>query len=188
MNKQMSSVAKLKMFLSLAWKISPSYILTLCANAVVGSAKIIANVLLPKFLIEELVGACNVNMIIIWVGAIVASNLVFNFGEKLLTYELSFRNIYISNQMEKALSDKIMAVEYSYLENPYYLDLKERARFVMSNQGAISQLVTYITTILKELVTVISLLAILFTLSWVLVVILVATIALTILIQALFQR
>ena len=45
----MNNLKKIRMFFSLSWKISPSYILLLIVNTIAGGGQIIANVVLPKF-------------------------------------------------------------------------------------------------------------------------------------------
>ena len=43
-------------FMKLAWSVSPSYILLLVVNALLGSAKTLLNIVLPMYLIDELTG------------------------------------------------------------------------------------------------------------------------------------
>ena len=38
--------------------------------------------------------------------------------------------------MERLLGEKVMSLPYARLEDPYYLDLKERASFAFENQEA----------------------------------------------------
>ena len=59
------------------------------------------------------------------------------------------------------MSEKIMNLEYSYLENPTYLDLKERAVFAIQNQNAISNMITMVTDVFSKGLTLVGLLSIL---------------------------
>lgn len=81
-----------------------------------------------------------------------------------------------------------MSVEYKNLEDPHFLDLKERATFAMYNQGVVNSLVTNAVSFLNEIFTVAGLVAIMLSLSWILVVSLTATIGLSVLIQASFSK
>ena len=83
-----------------------------------------------------------------------------------------------NNGMLKLMSEKIMNLEYSYLENPTYLDLKERAVFTIQNQNAIENLIITIFNSLSQAVTMAGMLVILATLGPVLIVVLVAGIVL----------
>lgn len=86
------------------------------------------------------------------------------------------------------MADKIMNVEFSYLENPYYLDLKERAVFAINNQNALENIILGITNTLRDLITLFSLIAILFSLSWALVVFLLITIGLNLWVYSTFAK
>ena len=78
-----------------------------------------------------------------------------------------------SSGMLKLMSEKIMNLEYSYLENPTYLDLKERAVFTIQNQNAIYNMLNAIFQTLGQALTMTGLIAILATLGPVLIIVLV---------------
>ena len=80
----MNQYRKLKTFIGLAWSLSPSYIILLLIDAILNAGKIIANVILPKFLIDELIGTQDFDMLLIYGGLIVFSNLLFAFADNLM--------------------------------------------------------------------------------------------------------
>ncbi len=184
----MKGIKKITSFLRLAWSISPSYVMLLLLNSIVGSMQIFLNIILPKYLIEELVGAKNAKMLFIWGGAIVLSNLFFSFLANTMKRVLAVRNQYMKDKINYTMGRKIMNVEYHYLEEPYYLDLKERAVFAINNQGALEGIINVLTNALKSLVTLLGVVTIMFTLSYVLVILLVLTTAASILIYAGFSK
>ena len=65
--------------MKLVWSISPSYFFMLIFNSLIFTGQILLNVILPKYLIDELTGNRDYNMLIFWVVAIVANNLIFSF-------------------------------------------------------------------------------------------------------------
>ncbi len=79
----MNNFRKLKIFFSLSWKVSPSYIIFLIINTFVNSSKILINVILPKYLIDELTGNRDIETLILFGSLIVLSNLLFTFGQLL---------------------------------------------------------------------------------------------------------
>lgn len=172
----------------MAWSLSPSYIILLLIDAILNAGKIIANVILPKFLIDELIGTQDFDMLLIYGGLIVFSNLLFAFADNLMKKVMTIRRIDMQEKMSHAMAEKIMNVEFSYLENPYYLDLKERAVFAINNQSALENILSGLGKALKNIVTIISLVTILFTLSWVLVVFLILTIGVSIWIYGYFMN
>jgi ABC-type multidrug transport system fused ATPase/permease subunit len=184
----MSNIKKLKMFFSLAWSISPMYILLLIFSTLVNSGQILVNVILPKFLIDELIGNQDVYSLILFGSAIVLSNLLFAFLSNTIKRVMEIKNMDIRLKMSQTMANKIMNVEYSYLENPYYLDLKERAVFAINNQSALENLINNIATSLKTFITIAGLVAIMFTLSWVLVLLLAISVLISLLIYRFFMK
>ena len=174
------TLKKLKEVFTLAWGISPLYIILLIVNALIGALQILANVVLPKYLIDELITSRDTGSLLLIGGAIVFSNLVFSFLGKLMTRNLTIQNRYMNEKMNQALGIKIMNVDYSYLENPYYLDLKERAAFACTNQSAVYNLISCSADLLKSFVTLIGMVTVMLTLGPVLFVVSAVTIILTV--------
>ena len=175
---------KLIHFIKLAWSVSPSYLIMLVVNALSNAAKNLLNVILPMFLVNELTGSKDVSNLVLYGGLIVLNNV----GMTLLTNVLQ-RFIKIGEErtregMMKIMSEKIMNLEYSYLENPTYLDLKERAVFAVNNQNVISYLIIMLADVLSKGTTLVGLMVILITLGPVLLIALVVGIVLALLIYA----
>ena len=182
----MKNTKKIKMVMGLVWSISPAYFFLLIFNSLVFSGQILGNVILPKFLIDELTGGMRQDKLVFWVGAIVANNLIFIFLKKTSKRLLDVQEKAVYWQIERAFARKVMSVEYWNLEDPHYLDLKERASFAMQNQSAVSNLIFYTIEFLNHAITVIGLIAVMLQLSWVLVVTLFVTIIIMLIIQGSF--
>lgn len=161
---------KLVHFMKLAWTVSPAYMLLLLLQSVAGAAKILLNVILPMFLVNELTGEKQMERLVLFAALIVVNNVGMTLLDNILNRFCSVLQTKSSNEMLKLMSEKVMNLEYSYLENPKYLDLKERAIFSINNQGAISQMTTMIFQTLSQALTMTGLLAILATLGPVLIV------------------
>lgn len=173
---------KLVHFLKLAWSVSPSYLIILVLNAICESAKSILNVILPMFLINELTDSRRIEVLAFYAGLIVLNNvgmtLLTNIGKRFS----SVKDVQVQEGMMKLMSEKIMNLEYSYLENPAYLDLKERAVFAINNQNAIANMIYAVAEFLSKALTLIGLVSILITLGPVLIVVLAISIVLVLLI------
>lgn len=175
---------KLISFFKLVWKVSPSYILILVLRALASCAKLLLNVILPKFLVDELLGVKDVKLLLLFGGLIILNNVGMTFLENTFKRAVEVKETYIRNAMNKAMAEKIMNLEYSCLEDPYYLDLKERAVFAISNQDAIARLISCAATVFSGGVTLIGLVTILVTLGPVLIVVLIIGIAIMLLLYA----
>ena len=182
------NIKKLAAFLKLSWKVSPSYILLVALNTATGFSQVLSNVLLPKYLVDELTGGKNVSMLLLWGGLIVGLNVLFALLGNTMTRLMRVKNPYVNDKLQQALGKKIMDVDFACLENPYYLDLKERAAFALNNQGALYALIEAFANVVKNAFTVAGLLAVLLTFSPVLVAVLAATIGVTLAVNASFSK
>ena len=182
----MKNTKKIKMVMGLVWGISPVYFFLLIFNSLIFSGQILGNVIFPKFLIDELTGGMNRDRLIFWAGAIILNNFIFTLLKKISKRLLDVKEKEVYWQIERAFARKVMSVEYWNLEDPYYLDLKERASFAMHNQSAVSNLISNTIDFLNHTITVIGLVAVMLQLSWILVVTLLATIIILLIIQGSF--
>lgn len=163
---------KLIHFLKLAWSVSPSYLILLVLNALTNAAKTVLNVVLPMYLIDELTTGRDIRQLLLYGGFIVLNNVGMTLLTNTFARFIKVKEKQTRNGMMKLMSDKIMNLEYSYLENPTYLDLKERAVFIINNQDAIANLIIALADLLSKGATLIGLIAILITLGPVLIVVL----------------
>jgi ATP-binding cassette subfamily B protein/ATP-binding cassette subfamily C protein len=139
--------------------------------------------LLPKYLIDELAGASRPQQLALWVGLIVFGNVFWTLMDRTCARAMQLHQQRLLLGVDKALSEKIMSVPYRFLEDPYYLDLRERARFAMQNQNSVSNLITSAANALTQLITLLTLTAVMLQLSWVLLAILAATVCVMLLIR-----
>ncbi len=78
----MKNSKKAALVFRLVWGISPAYFFLLLFNSLSYSGQILANVVFPKYLIDELMGGQNPTSLVFWVAIIAASNLLFAFLTK----------------------------------------------------------------------------------------------------------
>lgn len=184
----MKQIKKLKMLFGLMYRISPSYIFVIIFGSLLTSFQVFGNVIIPKYLIEELISGQNITRIMILIVVVVGLNLFFNWVNKTYRRLLLVRNAYVERMITESMAKKIMDVEYQYLEDPYYLDLKERAVFACNNQSALSNIINAFSQSVSSLITILGLIAIMLTLSVWLVLILVVGILISLLIGTIFRK
>ena len=146
------------------------------------SVKVVLNIILPMYLINELTGGQNLQMLSLHGGLIVLNNVGMTFLTNTFDRFIQVKKSETSEGMMKLMSEKIMNLEYSYLENPKYLDLKERAVFAIQNQNAISNMIYAISETLSLGLTIAGLVAVLATLGPILIIAVVVGIVLMLLV------
>ena len=184
----MRNIRKIKTLFVMIFKISPSYIFLIILGSLLETAQILGNVILPKFLIEELMGNKDPYYLLLYGGGIVALNLGLGFINKTYKRLLDVRTQYVNMKLTEAMGKKIMDIEYFYLEDPYYLDLKERAVFAANNQGAMQRIINQMAAIISQTFTIAGLVVIMINLSYILVIILIAGSIITLLMSNYFKK
>lgn len=184
----MKATKKLSMFLSLAWDVSPSYIFLLLGSSLIGGAQLIVNVLLPKFLIDELIGAQRPDVLFLYTAFIVGSNFAFTWFTNIFKRYLDYKRRFVSEMLRERMAEKIMRVAYACLEDPEKLDLKERAVFAVVTFSALESMVNILASVTKDIVVVAGLLAVMATLSPLLVLLLAVCILLSLLTYGTIQK
>lgn len=167
-------------FMKMAWKTAPLYLIVMILNSLFSSAKLLLNIILPKLLIDELVGDKNIEMLFLFGALIVLNNVLMQLVANTFKRYIDTKSTWLSDTMIKQMGEKIMNLEYSYLEDPYYLDLKERAVFGIENQNTIESLINIFTSGLTHFITVVGLVSIMATLGPVLIIALAIGVALMI--------
>lgn len=179
----MKNGKKLLLLTRLTWQTAPLYVLLLMIHTVTAGIQILCNVIFPRFLVDELTGGQSGERLILYGCLIVGSNLFFAWISRLVKRYMDVQNQYMNQKMEQLLGEKIMKLPYEKLEDPRCLDLKERAVFAMSGYQAMLTLITQMSELLKNGVTLLGLTAVLLTLSPVLVMLLTALVGAMLLTQ-----
>jgi hypothetical protein len=177
----MKNGEKLRLVFGLVRRVSPGYVFLLLGSALTYSGQLLSGVVLLKYLVDELTGAQRPALLALWAAAIAGGNGLFFLLRAAFKRASDLRELDIRWQMERVFAQKVMSVGYGRLEDPHFLDLKERASFAMTNQSAVTNLVSSALEALKQLAAVLSLTAVMLRLSWVLVAILLAGVGATLL-------
>ena len=184
----MKNGEKLRLVFGLVRRVSPGYVFLLLGSALTYSGQLLSGVVLLKYLVDELTGAQRPALLALWAAAIAGGNGLFFLLRAAFKRASDLRELDIRWQMERVFAQKVMSVGYGRLEDPHFLDLKERASFAMTNQSAVTNLVSSALEALKQLAAVLSLTAVMLRLSWVLVAILLAGVGATLGVYAAFSR
>lgn len=138
-------------------ELSKYYISLTIFNSVVKTIIPLSNIILPKYIIDELIYGYDIKDIIVLIGIIISINLLMGQISAICDFKLSVKSLKISNSFDVHICQKIMQLEYEKLENPDILNLKEKAIFPIKNQGAINRIVSGISNLLTQFLIVVSL-------------------------------
>lgn len=152
-------------FLRIASKISKTYIPLLFLSSISKAIAPFVNIIMPKFIIDELMGQQRIDKFILLVTVIVVTNGVMNLINKWLDTLVEIKNIEVINGFELHLGKRIMDMDFEKIEDPQVLDLKDRALFPLRNQNVLERMIRSVIDAISQVITILGLVAIISTLN-----------------------
>lgn len=143
-----------------AHKISKTYIPILFLSSIFKAMTPFINIIMPKFIIDELLGKQRIEVFISLVSIIIVGNFIFNFINRWLDSLVNIKNMEILNGFDLLIGEKIMDMDFEKIEDPQILDLKERAIYPLKNQGILQRIIKNIVDIISNVITIIGLVAV----------------------------
>jgi ATP-binding cassette subfamily B protein len=155
----------LKMLLALIWKLDKVYYLVLTSLSLVNAANTVLNLFIPKILIDGFRKGWELETFISVIITLVAAKYVLLQLSAFARRQDSFHRSLLDAKFPMEFAKKVMAIDYSNLEEARVLDLKERALFPLTNYGALMQMLSSTVEFFSSLFTIISVTTILVTFS-----------------------
>ncbi len=163
------------LFIKFSMKYSKKFIILIILNSLIASLFSIFTIYSPKILIDSINTNKELKDIYVIAVIIILANFLFVIFTKYLKEACNVLGSHVSNMYHFMLGEKVLSIEYKYLEDPYYLDLKERALFACNNQSAIRRIVLMLSKVIENIITILGLVVILSQLGiWLLLIISVA--------------
>lgn len=170
-------------FSRLILKLRPSYVLLVFLSALTGTAVSILGIYFPKFILDGFAAQREVKWFITLIVSIGAVRLVLQLLLNYLKKKQDMSGQLLKREVELAFSEKVMSVDYRHLEDPKYLDLKERAIFAINNFDALGSLLSSTFSFVSSLLTLGTVAGIMVSLSPVYMLISLSIAVLTIIVQ-----
>lgn len=156
----------LKFFFKFGWKIEKKYIIYLLLNEFIKAAIPIINIVLPKFIIDELLGSARVEYIILFVGCLLLNNFMGSIISNFLM-QTSFKyRLKIYNEFELMICRKTAEADYSNLEDPEFYDMRQKAyQFLYANGKGFSYVLDSAVSIIGKVFILVGIIVIISTLN-----------------------
>ena len=125
----MREIKVVKYFLKTAVEISRPYVAALFVFSVLKAAIPFIAVFMPRMILDELTGNQNFATLSIYAAIAVSLALIIGLAVALLQKYINIKSIDVENAMFMKTAKIMMKCDYANLENPEFIDLKERALF-----------------------------------------------------------
>lgn len=121
--------------LKYSWKFQKRYIIYAFLQEVLSSLMPFATIIVPKFIIDELLGERNIEVIFIYICILV----LCNFSITVICSWLKNRCFILKGQLfvdfQEMISTRLATCDYEKLEDPSFLDVKEKAKKFLYADG-----------------------------------------------------
>lgn len=185
MKNQQKELYNLNYFIRRVAEASPVYVVTSCIQSVLETAIPFVFILLPKFIIDELMGRRRIpELAFLVLTAAIITLLLSVISNALKRYmKAEVRNIML--KFEAQIGSHNMKVAYENLEDSDYIELNNTAITTIRDRATLLFMVRYIPDMMRYIVTAISAICIIIKFDWIsLFVILVPTLVITLLNQS----
>jgi ABC-type multidrug transport system fused ATPase/permease subunit len=167
-------------------KYESKYFLVVLANILVTGLSPFVNILVPKLMIDELLGGRRAPALIKLVALLVLLNLAAALANQLIKYLRSKYETRLELKFRELLSEKCLSTDFANTENPAILSLREKASSAIGGfySGGIGGLATSVTSLASGVITLVGTLYIIAGLSPFLLIVFAAVTVLNMLITA----
>ena len=140
----------------LTLKLSKRFYLFSFAKAISMAAKAIVGVYGLSLIITKL-SEGDLKMSLIYAAAIVIIEVVIRFLELTLTTYTEIENDRVQNAVKILIAEKLMKVEFKYLEDPEYLDAADKAKYAIEDFDALNVVMKSSVDLFTHFITICSL-------------------------------
>ena len=148
-------------FIKLTFKLKPSFYLFTVLSSLTQTARMLLGVFSVKIMIDALIENNLEKVLYVALSIVLIQTLLYIFT-KVFDQVNRVKSMDLRLAINRYTVERIMKFEYAYLEDPYYLDLRERAKFASDNQSVAQQLLFYITQFISSAISIVSLGTLLF--------------------------
>lgn len=125
----MKSFTAIGHFIRLAHKIHPGYTPLAVLSAVFHAAAPFLNILMPRYILNELVGLQRVDRLILYIGILIVGNALLGIAGSVIEKALKISGEKLADGFELHVGRHIMHMDFEKLEDAKILDMKEKALF-----------------------------------------------------------
>ncbi|WBW97568.1 ABC transporter ATP-binding protein [Oceanirhabdus sp. W0125-5] len=176
--KKFSSIRKnsriIVHFLKLTQRIDKKYVPLLALSAFFKALIPFINIIMPKYILEELYGHKRINVFIILVLIIIIGNGILKLTNKALDTIIRTKNAKIIKGFNLIMGQKVMNLDFEKIEDPEILNLKELAMQPINQLSAIDNMIYYFVDIVSQLIIIIGLVGIISTMNILIVLFIIA--------------
>lgn len=176
-------------FIKFGWKHEKRYLVYLILNQFVSSMIPILAVVMPRYIINELMGSQRIPYLALYTGILVGVTFAATAASSWLAWTGFTHRIKLSQDFTAFLHEKTAFADYEDIESSRYLKMKEKAeKFLFGNLHGFSYVLDKTAAIIGKAFTLIGVIAIIASLNPIIVIVFIALVLLSSFVEARAQR
>lgn len=165
--------------MKLSWKYNKKYIYLLAIYQLIAAAMPVVSIIMPKYIIAEILGDARVWYIAAYIGIFVGVNLIGSMLLSIIDGKMFVQKMVVSNQFNIDMYRRIALADYSSIESEEYLNARSKAtRFLYSGGEGFSAILDRASEMIHGIIVLISVIAIITQLNVFVVIALIVLVAL----------
>lgn len=157
-------------FVKFGWKCEKRYIIYLVLNQFINSLIPIVAVVMPRYIINELMDLKRPSYIFLYVGILIGYTLIGSLISNYLTWISFTYRCRVGAEFDVFMHQKTVNADYADLESSEYIEMKEKAKkFLFGNMNGFSYVLDVAVQTLGKIFTLLGIIAIIATLNLLLV-------------------
>jgi len=125
-------------FIKFSWKHEKKYLIYRIFNQFVSSMIPIVAVIMPRYIINELMGEQRISYLVLYISILVGYTFAATALSNWLQWTGFTHRITISQRFNEFLHEKTIKADYADIESSRYLEMKEKAENFYSATGMVS--------------------------------------------------
>jgi ABC-type multidrug transport system fused ATPase/permease subunit len=160
-NESKRELHTLKFFIHRIWNASPSYVCAATIDSLLEAALPFVGILLPKYMIDEMLGLKRTHVLTRYVLIAAFSALILTIASSALKRYMKVLTNDILLQFEYDIGKRNMCVEYKYLEDVKYIEQKDKAMLPIRDRMTHLFMVRYLPDMVRYFFTAVGAVSIL---------------------------
>ena len=176
-------------FIKFAWKNEKRYLIYLVLNEFVSSMIPIVAIIMPRYIINELMGEQRISYLLLYTGILVGYTFAASAASTWLAWTRFTHRGKLAQDFTAFLHKKTAFADYADIESSRYLEMKEKAdKFLFGNMSGFSYVLDRAADIIGKLFTLIGIIAVVASLNPFIVIIFIVLVLLSSYVEARVQR
>lgn len=178
-----------KEFVKICWKFNHSFIIMLGLVQVIEIVSALSVLILPRYILNSIFLANNISLAVIFILSLLSIMLIIGLCRNILSKQILISKMKTFKLFQEFLGKKMMAAPLEYIESENFLNIKSKAeQYLYGGGNGFAYILDVAFGLLGKMLTLIAYLAVIITLDFTVILVLIALLAINLLFNIKVQK